>query len=99
MSDETDDDAEYDQAMLAEEEAYRTLHPYLLEKFQGRHVAIFEGEIVDYDDDSVALYQRIRQKYPGKFVLMTPVRTEAEEIYQVISGYLVDEPEATNPEA
>ncbi|MBK9052983.1 MAG: hypothetical protein IPL78_19335 [Chloroflexi bacterium] len=79
MSDEADDDVEYNQAMLAEEMAYRALHPHLLEKFRGKHVAIFEGELVDYDDDSVALYQRMRQKYPGKFVLMTPVQAEAVE--------------------
>lgn len=97
MPDEADDDVEYNQAMLAEEKAYQALHPYLLEKFRGRHVAIFEGELVDYDDDSVALYQRMRQKYPGKFVLMTPVGSEAEESYRVISGYLVGEPETTDP--
>ena len=97
MLDETDDDVEYNQAMIAEEEAYQALHPYLLEKFRDKWVAVFEGKLVDHDDDSVALYQRMRQKYPGKFVLMTPVRTEAVESYQVITGWLVDGPETPNP--
>ena len=97
MSDEADDDVEYNQAMLAEEMAYRALHPHLLEKFLGKHVTIFQPQIEVVDDDSVALYQRMRQKYPGKFVLMTPVKAEAVESYQVITGWLVDEPEITDP--
>lgn len=96
MLDEVDDD-EWQQAMAREEIAYRELHPTLYPKYEGQHVAILEGQLIDYDDDSVALYHRIRQKYPGKFVLMTPVQAEAVESYQVISGYLVGEPEATNP--
>lgn len=67
--------------MVREEIAYRELHPTLYPKYEGQHVAIVEGQLVDYDADSVALYKRIRQKYPGKFVLMTPVRTEAKENY------------------
>ncbi|MEI2698768.1 MAG: hypothetical protein V9E94_10635 [Microthrixaceae bacterium] len=92
-----DDDAEWQQAMIREEIAYRQLHPTLYPKYEGRNVAILEGQLVDYDTDSVALYQRIRQKYPGKFVLMTPVRAEAVESYQVITGWFVDESETANP--
>lgn len=96
MLDEADDD-EWQQAMAREEIAYRELHPTLYPEYEGQHVAILEGQLIDHDTDSVALYQRIRQKYPDRFVLMTPVRTEAVESYQVISGWLVDEPETTDP--
>lgn len=86
-----DNDDEWQQAMVREEIAYRELHPTLYPVYEGQHVAILEGQLVDYDTDSVALYQRIRQKYPDRFVLMTPVRATAEEHYTVLSPRLVDE--------
>lgn len=80
-----DNDDEWQQAMVREESAYRELHPTLYPAYEGQHVAIREGQLVDYDTDSVALYQRMRQKYPDKFVLMTPVQAEAVESYRVIT--------------
>ena len=69
-------------AMRREEAAYQAMHDELYENYPGQHVAIFQGQLVDRDEDSVALYRRIRQKYPGEFVLMTPVRREPVETYR-----------------
>jgi hypothetical protein len=69
-------------AMRREEAAYQAMHDELYENYPGQHVAIFQGQLVDRDEDSVALYRRIRQKYPGEFVLMTRVKRERVETYR-----------------
>ena len=68
-------------AMDREEAAYRRLHPSLLEKYPGQYVAIYGGELVDYDTDQVKLYLRVKSCYPGEFVWVAPVRPEPEEMY------------------
>jgi hypothetical protein len=72
-------------AMASEEAAYQAMHAELRAKYPDQHVAILGGKLVDHDEDGVALYLRIRQRYPGQFVLMTPVGPEPEEQYQVMS--------------
>jgi hypothetical protein len=84
-------DDEHQAAMRREEAAYQEMHEELYKKYPGQHVAIFQGELVDRDEDGVALYMRVRQEYPGEFVLMTPVRQEAEETYRILSPQLVVE--------
>jgi hypothetical protein len=76
-------------AMAREEAAYQAMHPELVQSYLGQHVAVYEGELVDHDQDGTALYLRVRKKYPGKFVLITPVEKQAEESYVVYSPRLV----------
>jgi hypothetical protein len=75
-------DEERQAAIEREEAAYQEMHVELYANYPGQHVAIYQQRLVDHDEDGVALYKRVRQKYPGEFVLMTPVRQEAEETYQ-----------------
>jgi hypothetical protein len=84
-------DDEHQAAMRREEAAYQEMHEELYKKYPGQHVAIYQGELIDHDEDGVALYMRVRQKYPGEFVLMTPVGQEAEETYRILSPRLVVE--------
>lgn len=65
-----------DDAANREMAAYIALHPQLKKDFFGKHVAILNGKLIDYDDDFAALYQRIDQKYPDTFVWLTTVREE-----------------------
>lgn len=74
-----------DIAMSQEEAAYRALHRQLLATYAGQHVAIYQGQLVDHDVSAAALYLRVRQQYPGQFVLMTPVTENAIETYTVYS--------------
>ena len=82
---------EHQVALRREEVAYQEMHEELYKKYPGQHVAIYQAELVDHDEDGVALYMRVRQKYPGEFVLMTPVGQEAEETYRILSPRLVVE--------
>lgn len=91
LVDEHPDDDERQKAMDREESAYQAMHAELYAQYAGQHVAIFQGELVDHDEDGNILYQRVRQKYPGKFVLITPVEPTPEEIYRILSPRLVVE--------
>lgn len=88
---ETDIAAERALAMKREEAAYQAMHAELWRKYPQQHVAIYQGELVDHDEDAAALYLRMRQQYPGEFVLMTPVGPKAEEEYRILSPRLVAE--------
>jgi hypothetical protein len=67
---------EDDVAVEREREAYLALHPQLKEQFLGRHVAIYGGKLVDFDDDYDALYARIDATYPDEFVWITTIEKE-----------------------
>ena len=70
-------DAEVD----AEEQAFRDLHPFLVQQYPGAYVAIAGGRLVDHDADQVVLYRRVRQDYPERFVLIARVQAAPEEVY------------------
>jgi hypothetical protein len=65
-------------AMTREADAYRKLHPELVRQLLGHYVAIYQGEVVDHDQDEDALLRRRRDNYPGKVVLIRRVEPEVE---------------------
>jgi len=65
-------------AMVREAEAYQRLHPDLVKHWLGHYVAIYQGQVVDQDQDEEALLERRRCNYAGKVVLIRRVETEAE---------------------
>lgn len=68
------------EAMLREAAAFREMHPALWRDYPDRHVAILDGQLVDHDDDPVALLQRVRQNYPGRTVLRRKVGPTPEKV-------------------
>ena len=68
--------SEQDEAVDREMNAYIELHPILKEKYFGKHVAIYGGKLVDYDEDHSALYVRIDKRYPNEFVWISKVEEE-----------------------
>ena len=56
------------------------MHPTLKEKYYGKHVAIYEGKLIDVDEDGQALYRRIDAHYPNTFVWMTEVKDEPIDV-------------------
>jgi hypothetical protein len=85
---DTDDDA----AVTREMEAYLALHPALKADHLGQHVAILDGRLVDFDSDPVALYQRIADRYPNRFVWLTVVEEEPLTILTFRSPRIVPQP-------
>lgn len=82
-------DPELEKAMQREMAAYIALHPQLKEKYLGKSVAIYKGELIDVDDNFGELYKRIRSKYPDVFVWLTTVRNEAIGTIQMRSPRFV----------
>lgn len=74
-------DAEAD----AELQAYLTMYPWLQEHYLGKHVAIYQGKLVDVDEDFDALFDRIDQAYPNQFVWISKVGDEPLETFTVRS--------------
>lgn len=62
--------------MLKERAAYETLHPSLVSDYLGQYVAIFQGQLVDSDQDVIQLNERIRANHPDTVVLITKVEPE-----------------------
>jgi len=64
-----------------EQQAYKSQHRQILEKHAGNYIALHQGEIVDYDEDRVAISKRVRAKYGNEPVLITKV---LEQEYQKV---------------
>ena len=78
-------------AISKEEAAYRAMHSELFEKYAGQYVAVYGGELVDFDANESALYNRIDQRFPDEVVLMKKVEKSPEKIYYFRSPRFVRE--------
>jgi hypothetical protein len=76
---------EAQRAMEQEGEAFRRLHPQLLDSIPGEYAAIYQGQLVDHDPGLLALLQRVEEHYPGRPVLIRQVQTEIEPVIHVRS--------------
>lgn len=80
-----------DEAVERERNAYITLHPFLKNNFLGKHVAIYQGQLIDFDEDYDALYMRIDANYPDEFVWLDTVTEEPLEVITLRSPTFVEE--------
>lgn len=71
--------------MDAEIDAFTLLHPHLLATIPGQFAAIYQGKLVDHDADQIALIRRIEHEYPGRTVLIRPVKPDTETTIHVRS--------------
>lgn len=78
-----------DEAMERETDAYYRLHPTLLHSHLGKHVAIFNGKLVDSDPDGRTLLDRIKEAFPNEVVLIRLVETEPEQTLNFRSTHFV----------
>lgn len=85
---------EADPAVEREEVAFHRLHPDLRRDYPGQFVAIHNETVVDHDGDQVALFLRVRQRFPGQFVWVAPVRESPEESYRIHSPRLLRDGDA-----
>jgi hypothetical protein len=67
-----------EQKIQEEAEAFRAMHAELMEQYGGRVVAIHDEEVVDHDEDFVALHRRIRDRFGNTAVLLRRVGPEPE---------------------
>ena len=81
---------EIDATVERERTAYIAMHPLLKANYLGKHVAIYQGQLVDSDDDYDALYQRIDATYPDVFVWLDTVSEEPIEVINVRSPFFIE---------
>ncbi len=67
-----DEDPEVEREM----QAYIAMHPLLKKTHFGKHVAVYDGRLIDTDDDYDALTRRIDAQYPDRFVWISKVAEE-----------------------
>lgn len=67
---------ENDPALQREMQAYIAMHPKLKKTHLGQHVAIYEGRLIDFDQDYDTLTRRIDTQYPEQFVWVSTVEEE-----------------------
>lgn len=60
-------------AMAQEEAAYLAHHQALSTTYAGQYVAFFQGQLIDYDSNELALLHRLDANYPDDVVLMKRV--------------------------
>lgn len=60
-------------ALAQEEAAYVRLHPQLKMTHLGRFVAIYQGQLLDADDELGPLVERVRTKLPDQVVWISRV--------------------------
>ena len=61
---------ELDQEM----EAYIAMHPQLRQTMLGKHVAVYQSELIDSDDNLDKLTERIHAKYPSETVWVSKIK-------------------------
>jgi hypothetical protein len=77
------------QRIREESERYQALHAELYPQYEGRVIAMLNGEVVDVGDELAEVYHRIRARYGEEPILITKVGPEPIETYIMRSPRLV----------
>ncbi|MDY7077877.1 MAG: hypothetical protein SXV54_13250 [Chloroflexota bacterium] len=72
---------EAEKKIRREEQHFRVQHTQLLDQYASQFIAMHEGKVIDSDADELALYLRIRQKFPMVGVLIRRVTPDTEDIW------------------
>ena len=63
-------------AMQREVNAYEAMHAKLWEQYPNKYIAMYQGQVIDHDDDKIALAIRIEEECPDQVVLIRQVQPE-----------------------
>ena len=75
--------------MEKEAAAYDAMREEMVEKYLGQYVAVFQGKVVDHDDDPGALVDRLDEQYPDDVVLVREVHEGPDRVLRMRSPRLV----------
>ncbi len=73
-------------AIHKETQAFWAMHEQLLSAYEGQHVAMYQGEVVDHDQDASRLEKRIRERFAWLPVLIAPVKPGPRRDMRWIGG-------------
>jgi hypothetical protein len=80
------------EAIHAETEAFWDMHDELVRKYEGQHVALHRGEVVDSDEDASRLESRVREQFGELPVLIAPVTPRPRRDLRWIGGRIEANP-------
>ncbi len=63
-------------AMQHEVTIYESMHSQLWQQYANKYIAMRNGQVIDHDDDKIALAVRIEEKYADQVVLIRQVQAE-----------------------
>ena len=63
-------------AMLREVAVYEAMHAELWQQYPNKYIAMYQGQVIDHDDDKIALAIRIEEECPNQVVLIRQVQPE-----------------------
>ncbi|MCZ7674147.1 MAG: hypothetical protein M5U34_46990 [Chloroflexi bacterium] len=72
---------EAEKKIAHEETAYRAQHNQLLAHYEGKFIALHDGQVIDSDLDEMKLYLRVRSQYPFLGILIKRVASEIDEVW------------------
>jgi len=78
-----------DEDFERERAAFLAMHAALVRDYFGHHVAFYQGEMVDQDQNLAELVKRIRRRYASAFVLIRKVETKPERTYYLRSPAII----------
>lgn len=81
-------EGEDSEKLTRETAAYEAMHDQLIAEYFGKHVAIYNGQLVDHDPDLLTLVGRIDALYPDEVVLIKQVAPLPERVLRVYSPRL-----------
>jgi hypothetical protein len=67
------------EAIHAETEAFLDMHDELVGKYEGEHVALCRGEVVDHGEAPSRLERRVREQFGELPVLIAPVKSKPRQ--------------------
>lgn len=71
--------------IVAETEAWYSLPSAERRRYEGKYVAVYQGEVVDSDPDRLELYFRVRQRFGRQTILITEGGDYPIPVYRVRS--------------
>lgn len=77
--------------MEKEVAAFEKLHTTLVERYLGEYVAIHQGQVIDHDNNQIALVDRVECTYPNTVVLIRQVQQQLPPPLIIRSPRLVRE--------
>ena len=74
------------EAIHAETEAFWKMHDELVQKYEGEHIALYQGEIVGHEVDASRLEKKVHERFGDLPVLIAPVTTRPRRDLRWIGG-------------
>ena len=78
-----------DARFACERQAFWAMHSQLLPRYEGKYVAVLNGQVVDSDTDERALVQRVYQKFGYQPMYVQLVTLGSLPVYRLMSPQVV----------